>query len=879
MNLDTKFQHSKIESEKYNNWVKEGLFNANTASNKTPFTIVLPPPNVTGKLHLGHAWDGTLQDILIRYKKMNNFETMWIAGMDHAGIATQAKVDGRLSGMGISRFDIGREKFLEYAWDWKEEYAKVIRQQWGKMGFALDYSKEKFTLDEDVNNSVMKTFVKLYEKGLIYQGYRITNWDPKAKTALSDIEVIHKEINGNFYHLKYILEDGNDYLEVATTRPETLFGDMAVAVNPNDERYKKYIGKKVFIPSTNILIPIIADDYAKEDFGSGAVKITPAHDPNDYEVGQRHKLEMPIVMNLDGTMNSKAFKYEGMDRYECRKKLVEDLKKQKLLIKIEEHIHNVGHSERTGVVVETVLSKQWYVKMEDLAKKAIEFQKTNDKIDFYPERFEKTFLQWMEQIQDWCISRQLWWGHQIPAWYHNETGEVYVSTTAPIDSENYTRDEDVLDTWFSSALWPMVTTIWREDNEEMDKFFPTNVLVTGYDIIFFWVSRMIFQSLEFTNEKPFNDVLIHGLIRGEDGRKMSKSLGNGIDPMDVIESHGADALRLFLIGNSTPGQDLRYSQEKLDASWNFLNKVWNISRFVLMNTEKINFNQDIQINLLDTADKAIINKFNISLQQININMEKYEFGEASKRLINFIWEDFAAWYVEITKIHFNEESKISDSKKLLIKKMLVSILKLLHPFAPFITDEIYRQITKENVFNSSWPKIIDIEGIQEADENFQVIKEIIIAIRNFREQNEIAPKVPIKIVINTKLNIIEDLIIVNKLANVEKIYYEEQKGEKVSFVFRETNMHIINEDLIDIEKQKKKLEEQKQKTLNEISRSKNMLSNEKFIGNASEQKIKNEIEKAKSYVSLYEETKELLKCNFEEEELIKLKEIIDKYEF
>ena len=473
--LDKKFNHQEVEQGKYDKWLEKKLFNANTKSDKKPYSIILPPPNVTGKLHLGHAWDGTMQDILIRYKHLQGYETMWIAGMDHAGIATQAKVDERLSSMGISRYDLGREGFLQKAWEWKEEYASIIRQQWGKMGFALDYSKEKFTLDEDVNEKVKEVFVKLYEKGLIYQGYRITNWDPAAKTALSDIEVIYKEVEGKFYHLKYYLEDSDTYLEVATTRPETLFGDKAVAVHPDDERYKDFIGKNVIIPGTDIKIPVVADEYVEMEFGTGVVKITPAHDPNDYEVGLRHNLEMPIVMNLDGTMNELSGKYNGLDRFECRKQLINDLEAANLVIKIEDYTHNVGHSERTGVVVETILSKQWFVKMEELAKNAIKYQEREDKINFYPQRFEKTFIQWMENIQDWCISRQLWWGHQIPAWYHNETGEVYVGVNPPSDVENYTQDQDVLDTWFSSALWPMATTIWREDNEDMDKFYPTNV--------------------------------------------------------------------------------------------------------------------------------------------------------------------------------------------------------------------------------------------------------------------------------------------------------------------------------------------------------------------------------------------------------------------
>ena len=857
--LDKKFNHQEVEQGKYDKWLEKKLFNANTKSDKKPYSIILPPPNVTGKLHLGHAWDGTMQDILIRYKHLQGYETMWIAGMDHAGIATQAKVDERLSSMGISRYDLGREGFLQKAWEWKEEYASIIRQQWGKMGFALDYSKEKFTLDEDVNKKVKEVFVKLYEKGLIYQGYRITNWDPAAKTALSDIEVIYKEVEGKFYHLKYYLEDSDTYLEVATTRPETLFGDKAVAVHPDDERYKDFIGKNVIIPGTDIKIPVVADEYVEMEFGTGVVKITPAHDPNDYEVGLRHNLEMPIVMNLDGTMNELAGKYNGLDRFECRKQLINDLEAANLVIKIEDYTHNVGHSERTGVVVETILSKQWFVKMEELARNAIKYQEREDKINFYPQRFEKTFIQWMENIQDWCISRQLWWGHQIPAWYHNETGEVYVGVNPPSDVENYTQDQDVLDTWFSSALWPMATTIWREDNEDMDKFYPTNVLVTGYDIIFFWVSRMIFQAIEFSGQKPFDDVLIHGLIRASDGRKMSKSLGNGIDPMDVIESHGADALRLFLIGNSAPGLDLRYSEEKLDASWNFLNKVWNVTRFVLQNTQNID---DLTINesLLDDADYYIIKQYNEAVEKINYYMDKYEFGEVSKYLINFIRDEFSSWYLEIAKIYFNQEDEVSRNKKKLLKTLLINSIKLMHPFTPFISDEIYSAITNEEIYDAHWPEVIDFND-QKALERFNLIKDMIINIRNFREQNEISVKQAIDIIIESEEDLSPDYDIIKRLANVNQVLTNVSDQNVVSFVYGNASMHIINENLVDEEKQQAKLQQQLDHITDELNRSIKMLSNQNFVSKANPDKIKEEVDKAKTNILKYKETVELMCYN------------------
>lgn len=874
--LDAKFNHHIVEEGKYDKWVESGIFNANIKSNKQPYSIILPPPNVTGKLHLGHAWDGTLQDILIRYHHLLGYETMWIAGMDHAGIATQAKVDERLASMGISRYDLGREGFLEKAWEWKSEYADIIRKQWGKLGFALDYSKEKFTLDEDVNQKVCEVFVKLYEKGLIYQGYRITNWDPAVKTALSDIEVIYKEVQGKFYHLRYPLADGSGFLVVATTRPETLFGDQALAVNPNDERYGSLVGKEVIIPGTEIKIPIIADDYVDQDFGSGVVKITPAHDPNDYQVGVRHELKMPIIMNLDGTMNENCFEFNGMDRFECRKALIEKLSNLDLVEKIEDYTHNVGHSERSGVVVETMLSKQWFVKMDELANQAITFQKNHQGVEFYPQRFEKTFLQWMENIQDWCISRQLWWGHRIPAWYHKETGEVYVGLTPPLDIENYTQDQDVLDTWFSSALWPMATTIWREDNQDMDKFYPTNVLVTGYDIIFFWVSRMIFQAIEFSGQKPFNDVLIHGLIRAADGRKMSKSLGNGIDPMDVIESHGADALRLFLIGNSAPGQDLRYSDEKLDASWNFLNKVWNVSRFVIQNTDNITLDTNLDNSLLDDADLYIIDQYNQTLDKINYYMNKYEFGEVSKYLIHFIRDEFSSWYLENTKIYFANNDQLSNNKKLLLKTLLNNVMIMLHPFAPFITDEIYAHVSPgQEIFNQTWPQEMSI-ATKEGAHRFALVKQVITVIRNFREQEQIGNKKPMQIMLESNIDIANNYPIIEKMANIEAINQYQQQDNLISFVEGEVTIHIINNDLIDQNAKREKLQQQLENVLNEVNRSLKMLSNEKFVGNANPDKIKEEVEKATQNISQYRDTCQLLGYNDIDSKIIELEGVLSK---
>ncbi|EAH0232678.1 valine--tRNA ligase, partial [Listeria monocytogenes] len=572
INMPTKYEPSNVEAGKYKWWLEKEFFKAEGNTDKEPYSIVIPPPNVTGKLHLGHAWDTTLQDIITRMKRMQGFDTLYLPGMDHAGIATQAKVEAKLKESNISRYDLGRENFVDKTWEWKEEYAEFIREQWEKLGLGLDYSRERFTLDDGLSDAVKKVFVTLYNKGLIYRGQYIINWDPEAKTALSDIEVIHKDIEGSFYHLKYPLTDGSGYLEVATTRPETIPGDTAVAVHPKDERYQHLIGKTIMLPILNREIPIVADEYVEREFGSGAVKITPAHDPNDFEVGNRHDLPRIIVMHEDGTMNENAGKYDGLDRFVARKEIIQDFKDLGLFIKQEPHLHSVGHSERTGVVVEPYLSLQWFVKMEPLAAEALELQKTENKVNFVPARFEKTYETWMDNIHDWCISRQLWWGHRIPAWYHKETGEIYVGEKEPENLSEWEQDEDVLDTWFSSALWPFSTMGWPDtESPDFQHFFPTNTLVTGYDIIFFWVSRMIFQSVEFTGERPFKDTLIHGLVRDSEGRKMSKSLGNGVDPIEVIDKYGADSLRYTLATGSSPGQDLKFSYEKVESTWNFIN--------------------------------------------------------------------------------------------------------------------------------------------------------------------------------------------------------------------------------------------------------------------------------------------------------------------
>ena len=727
--LDKKYDHLMVEKDKYDNWKKNDYFKSGDLS-KEPYAIVIPPPNVTGKLHLGHAWDTTIQDIIIRYKRMQGYDALWLPGMDHAGIATQAKVDKKLKDEGIDPRSMSREEWLKVAWSWKEEYALNIHNQWAKMGLSLDYSKERFTLDDGLSNAVKHVFVTLYNKGLIYRGERIINWDPVAKTALSNEEVIYKDVEGAFYHIKYMIEGTSDYLEVATTRPETLFGDTAVAVNPNDDRYKKYIGGNVILPIVNKLIPIIADSHADMEFGTGVVKITPAHDPNDFEVGNRHNLERVIVMNDDGTMNENALKYNGLDRFVCREEVTNDLKKLGLLIKVEPINHNVGFSERTDVMVEPYLSKQWFVKMRPLADRVLDNQKNkNTKVNFIPTRYEKVMNHWMEITYDWCISRQLWWGHRIPAWYKGD--EIYVGMEAPLE-DGWVQDNDVLDTWFSSALWPFSTLGWPEETDMLKRYYPNNVLVTGYDIIPFWVNRMTFQGLEFLNERPFKDCLIHGLIRDKQGRKMSKSLGNGIDPMDVIDEYGADALRFFLTTNSAAGTDLRYDEDKVRATWNFINKLWNASRFVLMNISDLN-RDNYTLDNLSISDKWILHKCNLLVKSITKHMDKYDFNVAGGELYNFIWGDFCDWYIELAKINMNYTTKS------VLLKVLTDILKLLHPFMPFVTEEIYGMLPirdSESIMISSYP-VYDKKMVFDESFEFDNVIEFIVKVRNAKQESKI----------------------------------------------------------------------------------------------------------------------------------------------
>ena len=821
--METKYDFKKVEEGKYDYWLNNKTFLASNDKDKKPFSIVIPPPNVTGNLHIGHAWDTTLQDIIIRYKKLSGFDTLWVPGMDHAGIATQAKVDEKLTNMGINPRSLDREDWLKYAWAWKDEYAENIHKQWAKLGLALDYTRERFTLDEGLSKAVNKVFIDLYNKGLIYRGYRIINWDPKAQTALSNEEVIYKDVKGYFYHIKYYIDGEDKYLDVATTRPETLFGDTAVAVNPNDERYKDLIGKNVLLPLTSRKIPIIADMHADPEFGTGCVKITPAHDPNDYEVGLRHNLEQIICINPDATMNDKAGKYEGLTREVAREKITEDLEKLGLLIKKEEITHNVGHSERTGVMIEPYLSSQWFVKMRPLADRVLENQKDkNKKVNFVPKRYEKTMNHWMEITYDWCISRQLWWGHRIPAWYKGS--EIYVGESAPA-GEGWIQDKDVLDTWFSSALWPFSTLGWPEKTSDLERYFPNDVLVTGYDIIPFWVNRMTFQSLEFMGERPFKDCLIHGLIRDKQGRKMSKSLGNGVNPIEVIDKFGCDSLRLFLTTNSAPGMDLRYDEEKVASSWNFINKLWNASRFVILNTQDLN---ELSFEEYNIYDKWILTKYNKTIKEVTKYMDKYEFHNAFNELYTFIWDDYCSWYIEISKIFLN-----TTSKSILVK-VLTGIIKMLHPFIPFVTEEIYQNLNikeSKSIMNSSYPKYNKSEVF-----NIKLVNDIlsdIVAIRNFKAEN--------KITNNDEVNI--------KYLYDEEFYKNMLKLKNVNLGLSEGVEYNSNFAKLLFKIDNAKNSENKQKEIEflemSIAKREKLLSNEGFVSRAPKNIVEGEQNKLK----------------------------------
>ncbi len=818
--LEKKYDHKKVEEGKYDIWKEKGYFEAGNEEKK-PFCIVIPPPNVTGKLHLGHAWDTTLQDLLIRYKRMQGFDALWLPGMDHAGIATQAKVDQKLKEEGINPRSLSREEWLKHAWEWKEEYAENIHNQWKKLGLSLCYSKERFTLDEGLSKAVRHVFVTLYKKGLIYRGERIINWDPEAMTALSNEEVIYKDVESYFYHMKYQLEGEDSFLEVATTRPETLFGDTAVAVNPEDERYKKYIGKNVILPIVNKPIPIVADEHADPEFGTGVVKITPAHDPNDFEVGMRHNLEFINILNKDATLNENVpIEYQGLDRFVAREKVVEQLKEEKILLSMKKITHSVGHSERTGAMIEPYVSKQWFVKMRPLADRVLENQKdAKKKVNFVPKRYEKTMNHWMEITYDWCISRQLWWGHRIPAWYKDD--EVYVGMEEP-KGEGWIQDEDVLDTWFSSALWPFSTLGWPEETEDLKRYYPNDVLVTGYDIIPFWVNRMTFQGLEFTGKRPFKDCLIHGLIRDKEGRKMSKSLGNGVDPMDVIETYGADALRFFLTTTTSPGMDLRYDEEKVKSTWNFINKLWNASRFVLLKLENYK-GTPIDYNQLKLPEKWILTKKNQLIKEVIKNMEKYEFHTVGANLYEFIWNDFCDHFIELVK---NDTTEVELA---VLVDVLETIVKLLHPFMPYVTEEIYQKLPNhsESIMISSYPKEKKEEIFTKEAELLEKLLADIVAIRNMKAINQIPKKASIlwntkeeyKKIFQTQLKIQEENCILEKDLSQKEIHYES------AFITISYFVEENQEDQMQVEDEIRKLEAS-------IERREKLLKNENYVQKA-----------------------------------------------
>lgn len=861
-NIATTYNPKEFEERIYKTWQEKGYFTPKVDKSKKPYTIVMPPPNITGKLHLGHAIDNTLQDILIRFKRMQGFSTLWVPGEDHASIATEVKVENELLKQGLKKKEMGREAFLEKVWEWSDEYRERIRQQLKKMGASADFTREAFTMDENLNKAVRTVFVKLYNEGLIYQGNRITNWCPTCRTALSDAEIVYSEQEGHFWHVKYPVVGTNDFIEIATTRPETMLGDTAVAVNPSDERYTHLVGKTLMLPLVNREIPIIADDYVDKEFGTGAVKITPAHDPNDYQVGKRHNLPEILVMEENGSINYLGGKYAGMDRYEARKAIVKDLEEQGFLVKVKDHTHNVGNHDRCGTTVEPMISKQWYVKMESLAKPAIEVVKEH-KTKIIPERFEKVYFNWMENIQDWCISRQLWWGHRIPVWYCKSCGEIIVDTEAPdichkCKSSNLEQDKDVLDTWFSSALWPFSTLGWPDKTEDLEYFYPTNVLVTGYDIIFFWVARMIFSGLHNMGETPFETVLMHGLIRDAEGIKMSKSLGNGVDPLDVIDEYGADALRFMLVSGNAPGNDIRFKMEKVESARNFANKIWNASRFVMMNLDKDLMKKYEKETDYTLADRWILSRLNTISKEITDNLEKYEIGIAAQKIYDFIWTELCDWYIELVKPAFyGEDEKAKGIAYNVLNKVLTTSLQLLHPIMPFITEEIYQHLGGEfeAITISKWPEYNEALNDKEAEESMAYIIEAIKTIRNVRAEMNVPPSRKAKLFAYTSKESAKAFengtVYFEKLAsasNVELLASKEDIPENtVSLVTAGAEIFIPLLDLVDREKELERLNKEKAKLLGEIDRVEKKLTNEKFVSKAPQAVVDEEKAKGEKY--------------------------------
>ena len=875
--LEKTYNPQEIEERLYKNWMDKKYFHAEVDKSKKPFTIVMPPPNVTGQLHMGHALDNTMQDILIRFKRMQGYSALWQPGTDHAAIATEVKVIEKLKSEGIDKEDLGREGFLEKAWEWKEEYGGRIINQLKKMGSSADWDRERFTMDEGCSKAVEEVFIRLYEKGYIYKGSRIVNWCPVCQTSISDAEVEHTDQAGHFWHINYpIVGEEGRFIEIATTRPETLLGDTAIAVHPDDERYADLIGKMAELPLCNRQIPIIADSYVDKEFGTGAVKITPAHDPNDFEVGRRHNLPEINVMNDDATINEKGGKYEGMARYDARKAIVKDLEEGGYLVRVEDHAHNVGTHDRCKTTVEPLIKQQWFVRMEEMAKPAIEALKKGD-LQFVPERFDKTYLHWLENIRDWCISRQLWWGHRIPAYYCEECGEIVVarSTEKPetcpkCGCNHMVQDEDTLDTWFSSALWPFSTLGWPEQTEELNYFYPTDVLVTGYDIIFFWVIRMVFSALEQTGEVPFKHVLIHGLVRDSQGRKMSKSLGNGIDPIEVIDKYGADALRLTLITGNAPGNDMRFYWERVEASRNFANKVWNASRFIMMNLEKAEIPTDIDLSTLTGADKWILSKVNTLTKDVTDNMDKFELGIAVQKVYDFIWEEFCDWYIEMVKPRlYNDEDETKAAALWTLKHVLIQSLKLLHPYMPFITEEIFctLQDEEESIMISKWPEYKEEWNFEEDEFAVETIKNAVRNIRNLRAEMNVAPSKKAKVFVVSES---EDIRSIFENGNVffktlgyasEVIVQKDKTGiedDAVSTVIPNAVIYMPFAELVDIAKELERLEKEEKKLIGEVKRVEGMLSNERFMSKAPQAKIDEEKEKLVKYTNMLEQVRERL---------------------
>ena len=871
--LEKTYDPKKIERKLYDRWCENKYFHAEVDRSRKPFTTVMPPPNITGKLHMGHALDNTLQDILIRYKRMEGYNALWIPGPDHAAISTEVKVTNQLKEEGIDKKELGREGFLKRTWQWKEEYAGTIENQLKQLGISCDWDRERFTMDEGCSKAVEEVFINLYKKGYIYKGSRIINWCPKCKTSLSDAEVEHEEQEGHFWHIKYPIGGTNRFLEIATTRPETMLGDTAIAVHPDDERYKDLIGKNVILPLVGREIPIVADYYVDKEFGTGAVKITPAHDPNDFEVGKRHNLEEINIMNDDATINEKGGKYAGMDRYEARKAIVKDLEEQGYLVKVVPHTHAVGTHDRCGTTVEPLIKQQWFVKMDELAKPAIAALEKGE-LKFVPERFNKIYLHWLENIKDWCISRQIWWGHRIPAYYCDECGEVVVSKGMPekcphCGCTHLTQDEDTLDTWFSSALWPFSTLGWPEHTEDYDYFYPTDVLVTGYDIIFFWVIRMVFSGYEHTGKSPFHTVLIHGLVRDSLGRKMSKSLGNGIDPLDIIDKYGADALRLTLVTGNAPGNDMRFYNERVEASRNFANKVWNASRFILMNMKE-NVIERPDEKLLTPADRWILSKVNTLTKDVTENMDKFELGIAVQKVYDFIWDEFCDWYVELAKYriyHAEEDPAAADCVLWVLKTVLGQALKLLHPFMPFITEEIYSALVpeEESLMMSSWPKYTE-ELCFPADENvMEHVKAITRGIRNMRSEMDVpnSRKTKVYIIcgdaaicegIESFKESVKPLMMANDI--IIRPTKEGVDDNAVSIVVPDAVVYLPLDELVDLEQERERLTKEEERLNKEIRRAEGMLSNEKFVSKAPAAKVQEERDKLEKYTQMLAQVKE-----------------------